>query len=218
MTRSERVFRALLRLYPAAYRQDYGEPMLQLFRDQWRDASESGHSFSLLQLWIQTVGDMVTSAAAENAAAFGSSKMWKAILDLRSPNSNSRMVMWVILAFALTAAGVFLRKGLLEVGQPLWVAVLAVVTTMVLASVLIGYVMEARIGFYAAAALFIGVQLVPLFLVNDPTRWFNANPPMGWMIVFLGLVNQKASTRLLLLAGVLLGAAGVLGSLWSALA
>jgi hypothetical protein len=213
---SEKIYGWLLHLYPKGYRQEYGTPMLQLFRDQWRDAQGAGHATALVQFWMHTVLDVAATAAAENLAALGRSKMRKTINDLRVPNSSARLAMAIIVAIALVAASIFLRRGLLELGQPLWVAVLAVVSTMLLASVIIGYVMQARIGFYLAAALFIGVQILPLFLVSDPTRWFNVNPPTAWMIVLLGLYNQKTSTLWLLLGGVILGVIGVFAGLLSA--
>ena len=35
-------YRALLRLYPRSFRNEYGEEMVAMFRDRWRHASAAG--------------------------------------------------------------------------------------------------------------------------------------------------------------------------------
>lgn len=55
----ERVYRSLLRVYPADYRQAYGDQMVQLFGDQLREAGEA-------RTWFRTLGDLVTTAASEH--------------------------------------------------------------------------------------------------------------------------------------------------------
>ena len=60
MTPSERVYRLMLKAYPAQFRREYSEPMVQLFRDQmlitgggwWR---EMGH-------WARIFGDTARAA------------------------------------------------------------------------------------------------------------------------------------------------------------
>ena len=42
MALAERIYRLLLRLYPAKHRKDYGEPMLQHARDLRRAAQQRG--------------------------------------------------------------------------------------------------------------------------------------------------------------------------------
>ena len=48
MTISERVYRLILRAYPAEYRREYEEPMLQLWRDQLRHCGGSRRRVALL--------------------------------------------------------------------------------------------------------------------------------------------------------------------------
>src|SRR5882762_3046055 len=52
MRTSERIYRILIRAYPASYLRAYAEPMVQLFRDRLR---ETGSGWGLLRLWIQTL-------------------------------------------------------------------------------------------------------------------------------------------------------------------
>jgi len=53
----ERLYRGLLRLYPADYRERYADQMVQLFSDQLRERGG--------QAWITAPIDLITSAASE---------------------------------------------------------------------------------------------------------------------------------------------------------
>ena len=55
----ERVYRGLLRLYPADYRERYSDQMVQLFADQVRDDG-AGRS------WLRAMGDLPGSAISEH--------------------------------------------------------------------------------------------------------------------------------------------------------
>lgn len=59
------MFRKLLRLYPYAYRREYGELMALLFRDQCRDAWQRGRYAGLLKLWLRTLPDLGKTALNE---------------------------------------------------------------------------------------------------------------------------------------------------------
>ena len=54
----KRLYRSLLRAYPAEYRSAYGQQMVQLFGDQLRDEGS-------LQTWLRTAADLPRSAASE---------------------------------------------------------------------------------------------------------------------------------------------------------
>ncbi|MDH4335283.1 MAG: hypothetical protein OEW24_08535 [Chloroflexota bacterium] len=66
MSTHERIYRRLLRLFPAAFRARYAEPMAQLFADQLRDAREAGAPAGSLRLWARTAGDLLTSALSQH--------------------------------------------------------------------------------------------------------------------------------------------------------
>ena len=55
---SEKIYTLLLRLYPADFRETYGDDALQLFRDRWRD--ETGF-FPRLRLWLDLLADLALS-------------------------------------------------------------------------------------------------------------------------------------------------------------
>lgn len=62
-SRSERVFRALLRLFPRRFRELYGNDTAELFRDRMRDVH--GRRFGLARLWLRTLPDLVSSGVLE---------------------------------------------------------------------------------------------------------------------------------------------------------
>src|SRR5581483_684197 len=66
---SETVYRKLLRLYPAAHRREYAEQMVQLFRDQCRDAWRAGHSSGVVKFWLRVLPDLGKTSAIERIAA-----------------------------------------------------------------------------------------------------------------------------------------------------
>lgn len=55
----ERFYRGLLRLYPADYRDSFGEQMVQLFGDQLRDTGTA-------RAWLRAPLDLITSATSEH--------------------------------------------------------------------------------------------------------------------------------------------------------
>ena len=61
---SEKLYRALLYAYPREYRREYGELMVQLFRDRMR---RDGGGLGILKVWLETIVDLVTSALKEHS-------------------------------------------------------------------------------------------------------------------------------------------------------
>ena len=66
MTLSERIYRILLKAYPAQYRNQYEEPMAQLFSDQLRAAETP---WKLLCLWLRTLADFLGTLPARHSDA-----------------------------------------------------------------------------------------------------------------------------------------------------
>ncbi len=60
------VYDALLNLYPADHRRDYGPLMLQLFRDQLRDAQRGSGALRRTRLCCRTLLDLIRSAGTEH--------------------------------------------------------------------------------------------------------------------------------------------------------
>ena len=65
MSRHERAFRRLVRLYPAAFRAQYEDQMVGLFTDQLRDSRTSGTTRAVARLWAHTLIDLVATAPQE---------------------------------------------------------------------------------------------------------------------------------------------------------
>jgi putative ABC transport system permease protein len=65
---SDRVFRFLLRFFPAEFRGDYGREMEQVFREQRRDSQEQ--KAGLLRLWGETIVGIFRTAPGEHVEMF----------------------------------------------------------------------------------------------------------------------------------------------------
>jgi hypothetical protein len=65
--RAQRMYRLLVRLYPAAHRRAFGEQMVQTFGDHYGDAVE-GRGDSRLRFWLAVLADVATSLLTEHAA------------------------------------------------------------------------------------------------------------------------------------------------------
>src|SRR5437764_10491135 len=66
MSRADRIFRRLLRLFPADFRGDFGDDMAATFSDQRRDALERGGAMAALRLWWDTIRGILTTAPREH--------------------------------------------------------------------------------------------------------------------------------------------------------
>jgi hypothetical protein len=71
LTASRRLYRILLRLYPAAFRRHHGAAMEQLFRDSCRDAYAERGFPGLLVAWGHALGDLGRTALREHRDAIG---------------------------------------------------------------------------------------------------------------------------------------------------
>jgi hypothetical protein len=60
------IYRGLVRAYPRDFRRDFGEAMVQVFRDACRRASQDGDSLALLSFWGRTLWDYIKSVIEEN--------------------------------------------------------------------------------------------------------------------------------------------------------
>ena len=62
----ERLFRALLRAFPAEFRGDYGDQMTNDFRDQHADAAARNRRAGQWRLWMRTIVDVLKRAPREH--------------------------------------------------------------------------------------------------------------------------------------------------------
>ena len=68
--RSERLFGALLALFPRDFRDRFGDDMAELFRDQLRAARQRGGRRGVAELWLRTAPALARAAALERRDAF----------------------------------------------------------------------------------------------------------------------------------------------------
>jgi putative ABC transport system permease protein len=66
MMRGERVYRALLALYPSPFRDRYADEMAEFYRDRVRAQPKSAGALS--RMWARLIPDLIVSALAERAA------------------------------------------------------------------------------------------------------------------------------------------------------
>src|SRR5262245_2014103 len=66
---SERVYNALLSLYPSRFRIRFAPEMLQLFRDCYQDALEKGQVAVVVAFWLGVTRDLLVSAIHERGRA-----------------------------------------------------------------------------------------------------------------------------------------------------
>lgn len=66
MSRSERVYRVLLKVYPVEFRREYGPQMEQAFGDLYREAYERGRRRGIAVLWTLTISDVARTAVAQS--------------------------------------------------------------------------------------------------------------------------------------------------------
>lgn len=65
---SERIYCWLLHAYPAAFREEYGADMAQVFRDCCHEAAAEGGNAAVMQLWLLTAWDLFTTAISQHLA------------------------------------------------------------------------------------------------------------------------------------------------------
>ena len=66
MSRADRVYKRLLRLFPADFRGDFGDDMSATFSDQRRDVLAQGDLMAALRLWWDTIRGILTTAPREH--------------------------------------------------------------------------------------------------------------------------------------------------------
>jgi putative ABC transport system permease protein len=66
---ADRLYRALLRLFPAEFRGDFGDDMVDDFRDQRQDAYRARGIAGVVRVWLSALGDVARRAPGEQADA-----------------------------------------------------------------------------------------------------------------------------------------------------
>ena len=108
--RSQKIYERLLLAYPKAHRQEYGPVMLQLFRDQCRDAWHENRYWGLAKLWLRVLPDLACTSILERLATLNERKsMTNKLANLFGFQSQPwiiffRMLLVVFLLVFITSA------------------------------------------------------------------------------------------------------------------
>lgn len=113
----ERVFRALLRLYPRAFRDVYGEEMTRFFVERAARARATGGAPAVARLWVRTIIDVIATATAERVSRSpasvpinGDEPMSSFLHDLRyAARRLRRTPVFSLAAIAILAVGIGLN-------------------------------------------------------------------------------------------------------------
>lgn len=103
---SLRLYRLLLRAYPADFRQEYGAVMAQLFRDGLRDAGQQG-AVAAGVFWLHALFDLIGNAIGERMSTFRLSlpgERFLHILGILVAAATWPLLLWTLI-FCLLIAG-----------------------------------------------------------------------------------------------------------------
>ena len=102
MRAAERVYRLLLRAYPAGFRAEYGREMVLVFRDRRRDESARG-----IRFWSEMIWDVARSAPALRLDAFRI--RWEE--DIQTGEEKMRTMAILAVLIGVTEAANALAEG-----------------------------------------------------------------------------------------------------------
>src|SRR5262245_18036604 len=106
---ADRTYRALLVALPGDVRRDFGDDMVQLFRDHRRDAV--GRPWSLATLWIAAAIDVLTEAVDTRRSRRDTEKSsWRSVM--RGFGSDARFGLRLIRRYPASAALAILTLAL----------------------------------------------------------------------------------------------------------
>src|SRR6185295_10973171 len=100
---SERVYAALMRLYPRAFRAQYGDEMMDYFRDRLRDECARAGARGVARLWTRALVDLASTAIHEYATAGRAAR--------HAPPTPNGDTMLQALRYDLRFTGRMLRKN-----------------------------------------------------------------------------------------------------------
>jgi hypothetical protein len=114
----ERLFAALLRMFPSEFRGDFGDQMADDFRDQREDALKRGRR-SAIRLWVRTVVDAVHRAPREHFDILRRDASYAVRLLRRRPGLAASALITLTIGIGLNTAVFSLVSGVLWRSLPL---------------------------------------------------------------------------------------------------
>ena len=181
ISRSTRLYQVLLRFFPADFREAYGRLMLQVFRDQLREASSPTEQVTF---WMRTLLDLFTNAWEEHMQ-----KQWGKVRSFVQPSPTEKPLRWLFLFCVLTLVAFYLyRLMVLTISTDL-VALLLERTALEVGSPLVRILRHGYVHIMVFSLLLAAFQSL-LFRNSDlpAWRWFLASS-IGWTLGMLA-ANQ----------------------------
>jgi putative ABC transport system permease protein len=113
----ERVYRALLSLFPSEFRGDFGDAMTADFRDQRRDAE--GQPRDVRRLWARTIVDLLRQAPREHVDVLGRDAVYAFRVLAKHPIASATAVLSLAIGIGLNTAVYSVVSGVLWRSLPL---------------------------------------------------------------------------------------------------
>ena len=112
-SRQDGFFRALLRLFPAEFRGDFGDQMAADFRDQRGDVAGRSGAPGLVTLWGRTAADLVRRAPQEHFDVLRRDAVHAVRILRRRPASTLTVILSLAIGIGLNAAVFSVVSGVL---------------------------------------------------------------------------------------------------------
>ena len=113
-----RWFRALLRLFPAEFRGDFGRQMVDDFRDQREETAAQRGTRGKLGLWFRTVADVLRRAPLEHADVLRRDASYAIRILRRRPASTATVIASIAIGIGLNTALFTVVRGVLWQSLP----------------------------------------------------------------------------------------------------
>jgi putative ABC transport system permease protein len=113
----DRLFRLILKLFPAEFRGDFGDNMAADFHDQRRDVE--GNGGAVRTLWIRTVFDLLRRAPREHLDVLSRDAMYALRILRRHPAASATAVLSLAIGIGLNSAVYSVVAGVLWRSLPL---------------------------------------------------------------------------------------------------
>ncbi|MEO8510898.1 MAG: hypothetical protein ABI534_06600 [Chloroflexota bacterium] len=193
---AERVYRGILRLYPAEFRRRFGEDMVQLFHDRLRDARSGRAPAGAALAWIALLVDAIVMASLEHVRRYrtvahslssapsiasrvlgvagivaGLAILVAYVIDLPSGLFRDRLIVFSIGVIAI-AIGVHRRQA----SRAPW------------ASLVVSVILGAVVVFFLVTVLVLGVPAVTVFW-SGVALWLGS-AAFGAVTALIGVVSR----------------------------